>query len=951
MRKSIRRLLAATCFASGLALPGLALAESLPLRFEWPQVKSDIAPDPAARFGRLPNGMTYFIYKNGTPAGTVSVHLRVAAGSLAETDNERGLAHFVEHMAFEGSINIPSGDLLPLLQRRGVKFGPDANAFTLPHKTEYVLDLPGNGADSLDTAMEVMREVAGNLLFSPDAVERERANILGEERLRQTPPVLASTNWLKAAFPGQAYATRGNPIGLPDIIKTASPEMLRGLYHAIYRPELTTLIVVGDIDPDQIEARIKATFSDWQAAGPARSVDYGEYHPKGLTTYTFAGASIPDTVSLAWFSPLDTGPADEARSEKLAKDLMLLAALNQRLQHEALKPDCPFSGAYIFYGDMADAAMILQLTILPKPGQARDALVRAHSVMEQFKVQGITAEELAPIMAQFENSAKTAVSGEKTRTNDLIAQTLGYILDANAVFTSPSQELERFEALAKTLSPKVLNAQMKSLFSGDGPLLSHTAETLGDLDDAGLKQAYAQVAAAPAAAYVAPKVKPWPYTDFGPAQGPVSKKEFKQFGFMRYTFANGVKVNILPTKFKDDEVLVSVGFNGGLETLGHDTDAPLTVTGFYSVLGGILGGGLGKLDLEQLQLSLAGKTVGAAYWLGDDTAVLNGTTNRKDLATQIQLMMALASDPAYRPEFYDRFKVQLASIYTATSGSPQGVLGLNLESLSHVNDRRFRAMTVTEAQSVPFERVRDLIKSSLTDKPIEITLVGDLDPEEAIKVIGGTFATLSKLPEKPVLAPDGDKTEFPKTGLEQTLYHAGRPDQSLSLLAFPLPGNLRNTKETRGLEILTEALNVRVFETVRAKLGQAYDANASRDQSWTFKDYGMLKVSGSVATGQDEAFQRAVEGIIDDLKTHPLSQDELDRARKPLVERWTHDQKDNQHWMYVIPHIDEDKTRADSELKYLTELNAVTPQMVMELAGKYLVRAKALHVKVLPHGS
>ncbi len=949
-----KSLVALGALATGLGLPMLAAANppaANPLAIVLPQEQSDIRPDPAARFGRLPNGMTYLIYKNATPPGNVAVHLRIGAGSLMESDSERGLAHFIEHMAFNGSTHIPKDQLVPLLQRHGIKLGPDAGAFTLPNKTEYGFDLPVNDADSIDTALMIAREFAGNISFEPEAVERERAVILGEERLRETPQVLAQTDWLKTAFPGQKFATRGNPIGLADVIEHATPAQLQTLYHALYRPEMTTLVVIGDIDPDQIEAKIKAQFSDWQAVGPVRPADFGAYTPKAIKTYTFAGKAVANVVSATWFQPFDPRAQDRRGLDEDTEDLLLIQALNRRLQHAAQSPDTAFFTAVCVHQKIYKTATLLQLAILPKPGKDEAALSQAMAIVRQFQAFGVTHDEIAPVLAQMDGFYKQQVAAGKTRDNEAIVQNFIANLDANSVFTSPEQDLADYERLAGTLTPEILNARLKTMMAGDGPLLTHEAEDLAGLDGPALEKLYRASMGAMVEAYAATATKTWPYTTFGDPKPALSHQDFPEVGASRYLFANGLKVTLMPTKFKDDEVLVSVTFRGGLEAMSPQTVAPVAFASFFATSGGFGAGGLGKLDAEALEASLAGKTLSLTYSLGEDTATLGGTTTRTDLATQLQMIMAYVSAPAYRPAYFNQFHAALPTIYTQLDGSPLAVLQSRLNGIVHDHDSRFTFPSLAEANAITLDQVKGVIQDSLTGKPVEITIVGDIDQASTLDVLSRTFATLPAMPAKAPVATGGDHTAFPAAATEAVLHHRGRPDQSISLLAWPVPGQLQDSQSSHGLEILTEILNARAFATVRQTLGQAYDASAARQQSWVFKDYGYIAVSGSIATGKDKAFVDAVTAIVDDLRTKPVTPDELDRARKPVIDRWQNDQKSNTHWLYAIPSTTSGKAKVADEQKTRDELLKVTPDMVQALAVKYLVADRRLHVEVLPENA
>jgi zinc protease len=230
---------------------------------EWPQAHSDLSADASIRFGAIPNGMRYAIMRNATPPGQVSMRLRFDVGSEVERDEQQGLAHFLEHMAFNGSTNVPTrGEMVKDLERLGLAFGADTNAQTGFDATVYKFDLPKADDQSVETSLMLLREIAGNLLLDQGAMDQERGVILSEERLRDTPSYRVTKARLGFTMDGQRPPERF-PIGLTPVIQSAKADLLADIYHRYYRPERATLVVVGDIDPAAMEAKIKARFGDW----------------------------------------------------------------------------------------------------------------------------------------------------------------------------------------------------------------------------------------------------------------------------------------------------------------------------------------------------------------------------------------------------------------------------------------------------------------------------------------------------------------------------------------------------------------------------------------------------------------------------------------------------------------------------------------------------------------
>src|SRR6201996_7377857 len=287
----IRHLRASVALAAVLALSAPSLAQAIGLPHlphlpkiggdktpavfpklapgECPQAKSDVKADPDIRFGDLPNGMRYAIKRPATPAGQAALRLRFDAGSLMETDAQQGLAHFLEHMAFNGSKHVPEGEMVKTLERHGLAFGADTNASTNFDETVYKLDLPKTDDDTVDTSLNLLREAASNLTLAQDAVDRERGVVLSEERASDSPGYEVYKARLGFELPGQLMPTR-LPIGKVDILRKAPAGLIADFYHHYYRPERATLVAVRDFEPAEMEAKMRARFGDWKAVGPVR---------------------------------------------------------------------------------------------------------------------------------------------------------------------------------------------------------------------------------------------------------------------------------------------------------------------------------------------------------------------------------------------------------------------------------------------------------------------------------------------------------------------------------------------------------------------------------------------------------------------------------------------------------------------------------------------------------
>ncbi|MFT4075941.1 MAG: insulinase family protein [Asticcacaulis sp.] len=911
---------------------------------DFAQNHSDIKADPAVRFGKLPNGMTYIILKNATPPGTASIRLRFNGGSLMEDDSQQGLAHFLEHMAFNGSKNVAEGDMVKILERHGLSFGADTNAHTGFGETVYELDLPKVADDDLDTGLFLMRETAGNLSLDDGAIDRERGVILGEERASDSPGRHAYMKWADAAFGGQKYPVR-LPIGQIDIIKTAKRDRFVDYYNSFYRPEQATLVVVGDFDPDAMEARIKAKFSDWQApAAPIRVTDFGAYKPKGVTSEAYAEKGLRTELTLTWSQPIKEVYQDEAKETVDFLDGLRTQILNERLERLAKLADTPFAAASIGHDDVDHTATVTQVSITPKPGREKEAFVAAYTAVRQFIEFGADQSELDRTLSDTETYFKQALMGANTRNSRTLAESLVNTVADGEVFTSPQQDWDYFQKLKPSITLDTLNAGIKPLFAGDGPLLWHEGATLGDFDQKAFLDTYTAVQSTKLTAQEARTIKPWPYTDFGTPAKLVKREEIKDLGLTQLTWSNGVRATIKTTNFKDDEIGITVRFAGGLSALSPASKPPV----FAASVSDLQEGGLGKLSASEIKDTLTGKIYSIGLDIGEDATTLSGGTNPTDFATQMQVLIAFTKDAAYSPDAFARLKAFIPDYYNQLNSTPGGVFQMSGAAALRGNDPRFTMPSQADFLATTNDQVKALIDHQLKTAPVEITVVGDISEAEAEAEITKTFATLAKRPDKPSIPADGLSLHFPTTNLKQTFEHQGRADQDLSYIAWPGTDFFSDTQRARGLTVLAEVLSLRLTDIVREQKGLSYSPDASNYYSQTFPGYGYLSAVAQVKPEDDQAYYDAVAGIVADLKAHPISDDELLRAQKPLLDRMDTDLKTNTYWAGALPGSTTDAKKLDYIRNRREQYKAVTVADIQKLANEYLDMSKALRIQIKP---
>jgi zinc protease len=913
----------------------LALAPPVSSAPTWPQAQSDIRPDPAVRFGVLPNGMRYAIMRNATPGGQTSLRLRVGSGSLEESDAQQGLAHVLEHMSFKGSTHVPAGDMIKILERKGLAFGPDTNAETEWTQTVYMLDLPRSDADTIDTGLMLMRETAGELTLDDTALTPERGVVLSEERLRDTPQYRAEKAQIELLAQGQRIVDRF-PIGTVDVIEHAPVSLLRDYYRANYRPDRTTLIAVGDFDPAQMESKIKAVFAGWKPVGPPPAEPaLGEVAPRGVTAKVVQLPGSSTRAMIAWVHPHDASPDTAARRRRETIDALALAVLNRRLSVIAHGHNPPFLDARAGYDDLLHSDKVAQIEAVSTPSAWQPALASIEREARRITL-GVGQAELTREITEMRASLVNAVAGAATRRTPALAGDLVDAVNDDEVVTDPATDLALFDDDVKGLNVDEVTAAARAMFSGAGPLVELTSPVNVDGGDAALAAAFAKDSAEPVSLQAADAAIAWPYGDFGPTGKVVQRTQIADLGAQSVHFANGVGLIVKSTPFSKDQILVSVRVGGGRLALSSEQ------AGAVWSAGALIGGGLQKITFEESQRALAGKIYAATFAVGDDAFVLGGATQPRDLDTQLSVLAAYVADPGFRPEAFERLRSAYLTALPQLAATPEGVVNRDLGGLLHSEDPRWMFPTEASLQAATPDAPKSVLGPSLSGGPIEIAIVGDIDPDKAIDLVSKTFGALPARP--PAWKSDGaDKpVHFPSpTSTPVTRADTGRPDQAEAIVAWPTTDFFANMKRSRAGMLAGEVLQNRILDEVRISQGATYSPETQASFSETTPGYGAAISEVEMPPTKIPGYFDTVTRLTQDLRDKGLTEDELARARNPRVSGIEKAQLTNEYWLERLSGAIADPRRLDLIRTTLPDYQAMTTADVQAAAKAYFVDAKA----------
>jgi len=929
--RSARLFLLAAASVAVLTAAAPAMAQVQPSD-PWAQATSDIPADSNVRFGTLPNGMQYAVLRNATPPGQASLRMRIDAGSLMEDEDQLGLAHFMEHMAFNGTTNIPENELLRILERLGLAFGADTNAATGFDQTFYQLELPRTNDETVDAALRIMREQVSEALMDAAAVDAERGVIEGEERTRNTPGLRSAKAQLALLAPGQRLSNRF-PIGDLNIIRTAPRQRFVDFYNAYYRPNRATFIAVGDFDVDVMEAKIRAAFESWQpkgAEGP--EPDLGKIVQRGPQTSILVEPGIQSSIQLNWVRDPDLDPDTVAeRRSNLVRNLGL-AVLNRRLGEISRQENAPFIGAGAASSNIVDSLEIGGINANFNPGGWKRALETIEQEQRKLVQYGATDAELQREITDTRTALENAANAAATRTTPGLVNRLLTAANDRSVFTTPATNLALFNQAVDGLTAAQVNSVLPPVFEGQGPVIL----VISPIDIEGGADAVTAALAAsrqlPVAAPAARAQLDWPYANFGTPTAPTGRTELAAVGATVVSFPNGVRLTVKPTNFRDEQILVSIRTGIGELSLPTDRSSPLALAGFV-----FQPGGLGKLTADEINRVLSGRIYSVGFAADGDAWQLSGATRPQDLNLQMQVLAAYLTDPGMRPAPFQQIQALFPQIIAQQMATPGGAFALQSGGLLASGDKRESLPTAEEVASWTVDELRNGVISGLASGPIDVTVVGDVTVDDAVTAVASTFGALPARPPAPRPAPGATERRFPAATPEAVvLKHTGPGEQGLAYIAWPTTDAVDDRTEARTVQILGEVMGLRANEEIRERLAIAYSPGVGTSSSDTFAGYGSIFVQALTRPEAFPAFYDAVNAIVASLRDTPITQDELNRARLPEVERLKRTQAGNEYWLSQLSGVAANPGDLEQIQTHISDLEAISVADIQRAARQYL---------------
>ena len=936
---------APSCRAGWLAaclvlLPLQLRAADLP---PWP-VPGDgaLVHDPAVTWGRLDNGLRYAIMPNKTPPGQVSLRLLIEAGSLMEADDQRGLAHFLEHMAFKGSENLAPGDLVRYMQRAGLAFGADTNAATSFDTTSYRLDLPRNDPALVAEGLGILSEVEGRLTLAPDQIEPERGVILSEKRARDTPRARYGDRFLEFMLPSSRLVNR-DPIGIDQVIETAPRERFAAFYRDYYTPERSVVIVTGDVDAAAVAALIAERFSGFaQPVGAPADPVMPPVAERGLDATLGRDPGLPTTVSLNRALPYVDRPDTIENQKRMWREILAGALLSRRLQQLSLQPGAPFSSGGAGASDLPPAARLATLQLTTTPENWQKSLAVAEQELRRALTFGFAQVELDEVAASFRSRLQTLAAGQSTRDSSELAEQLVDVIRDDSVFSTPETDLVLFDRMLAQLTPADVDAALHDIWGGGPPQIVVGGPLTMSDPKAEILAVYEQSAAQPVAAGEARARATFAYDSFGEPSGVASTSQIADLGITTVTFNNGVRLDIKPSQLEAGRIRVAVRFGTG--RLGMPMDKP----GLNTLADrGFIPGGLGRQSFADLTPILAAAQAQIDLNISDTSLVLLGDTTPGDLPLQLDLLAAYVTDPGYRPEAMERYRQGLVARYARLDSMPAGALSGPVARLLHGGDPRFGIPPRDQAEARTLDELRAWLEPMLRQGPLQVAIVGDIAVDRAVAEVGRTFGALPPRGAGQPLAILQDMRVPEGTDVVRFTHH-GPAGQAVAAVYWPTTDAKDSSVEV-GLDVVADILSDRLLEEVRTREGATYSPSTFNENSLIIPGYGVLGAVLDVGVADAERLAVLIRDTAAGMAAGGITQDELDRAKQPRLAQAKAALENNEYWLKrVLIGSNQFPELLEQARQLAANVEGQSLESVEALARRYLDPAKSLTVLVMP---
>ncbi len=937
MRNYKKLLVAALLFVTGAST---AMAQQMPA----------IPTDPDVKIGKLDNGLTYYIRHNAWPEQRAEFYIAQRVGSIQENDDQRGLAHFLEHMCFNGTDNFKGNDIVKWCETIGVKFGRDLNAYTSIDQTVYnISNVPTTREGIIDSCLLILHDWADGLLLEADEIDKERGVIHEEWRMRTSAQMRMLERDLPKLYPDSKYGHR-MPIGLMEIIDNFKPEVLRAYYEKWYRPDNQAIIVVGDVDVNQIEQKIKNLFAPIKMPeNPAPVVaenvpdnkeaiiviDKDKEMQYSIVEMMFKSDPIPDEI--------------KENMQYLVIDYLKIACLgmlNDRLAELAQKADCPFLQGSVGYGQylLSKTKDAFEVSVLPKEGQTEAALKAAFIEARRAAQFGFTATEYQRYKSNFMSQLDKQYSNKDKRYNSRFVNE--YV--KHYLAKEPIPSLDDYYQVMKQVVPalplETVNELMKGFFEDKDSnlvVLNFNQEKEGAVypTEASLKKAIDEARATQLTAYI-DNVKDEPLITTMPKAGKIQKEVAgKKFDYKELTLSNGVKVVLKQTDLKKDQVILSGEGFGGSSLYGEADFANIKM--FDDV---IEASGLGNFSHTELEKALAGKIASASLSLSSDRANISGSSTPADVETMLQLVYLYFTNINKDQESYDNMMKTTELMLKNKLLQPESVFSDSLSLTLTCHDKRQAPLATEDLKNVNYDRILQMAKEQTSNAAaFTFTIIGNYD-EATIRPLLEQY--LGALPAQKKIVKGKNVEKVFKGEVINDFKRKMETPKAIAVMTWlndKMDYSLQNIIRT---SMVGQILTMIYTEKIREEASAAYSVSAQSALSRNdFRTMTQLLVYCPMKPEKGDIATKIMKEEVENM-AKSVDAEKLNKVKEYMLKDIDDQAKTNNYWLRQINRLR--LFGVDTHTDYKATVQAQTPETIAAFMQEFLKPGNRAEVIMLP---
>ena len=895
-----------------------------------------IPVDPAVRIGHLDNGLTYYIRHNEKPENRVEFYIAQKVGSIQEEPRQRGLAHFLEHMAFNGTKNFPGNEkgkgIVDWCESHAIKFGTNLNAYTSVDETVYnISNVPTDNTAVLDSCLLILHDWSNYVLLEDEEIDKERGVIREEWRSRNSGLLRVYTNAQETMYPGSKYADC-MPIGNIDVVNNFPYQDLRDYYNLWYHPDLQGIIIVGDINVDEMEGKVKALFSEIpKATGKPERIYYPVSDNDAPIIYIGNDKEVSTpNVQIFFKHDATTNEEKESMAYLLQTYMLSMASsmLDERFEEMTQQANPPFNGAGSDYGDyfLSKTKEAFNVTVITKADGIETGLQAALTEIERMKRFGFTASEYERARANYLQRLESAYKERNNTQNaNFVNEYVQHFLN-NEPIPGIEQEYSIMQQIAPNIPVEAINALVQQQLIPDNNRVVFIAVPESAVDKCPTKEQVLNMlngmSQLQVEAYV-DNVSDEPLVSDIPATGKIVKEETGMYGSTKLTLNNGVQVYIKKTDFKEDEIRMRAVSPGGTTQFDDKDKLEMEV---LDDLGSI--GGLGNFSQTELTKQLAGKKVTLSASVTSQRETLGGNSSPKDFETMLQLVYLRFQQPRMDADAFESYKTRMKAQLENAKANPLSTINDTISIAMYGHHPRIVMMQPEMVDKINYQRGLDMFADRFADaSDFTFFFVGNIDVD-AMKPLIAQY--LGALPDKQrkEAAIDRKLDILPGTRIKEYAKEMQTPmATTIMVYSGKESYNLRNNVL---MDFLTQALDMVFTDEVREKEGGTYGVNSYGSLNKYPHEEAMMQIVYQTDPTKKEKLNTLIDELVKKMAAEGPSSEQMQKVRDYMVKQYNDNQKENSYW---ISSLDEYYyTGIDFNADYLNIVNSVTAADVKAFA-------------------